>query len=77
MVGVGHGLCSSILFFMVGEVYNIHGTRNIIVKGGLGPQFSLWMIFWACALAIKRNFPPSIKFFGEVLVFYRNLLINF
>nr|YP_009117164.1 NADH dehydrogenase subunit 4 [Perna perna]AJC00154.1 NADH dehydrogenase subunit 4 [Perna perna] len=66
---LGHGLCSSGLFVVVNLFYKQSNSRSILYnKGGLALCPSLAMF---CFLLSASNMaaPPSLNFWGEVLVF--------
>nr|WLN31329.1 NADH dehydrogenase subunit 4 [Vorticeros sp. n. MW-2019] len=70
LLSVGHGVCSSLLFYNVGLMYNMSGSRNILVSSGLINIVPVFCFFWLINLFLNSNFPPSINFFSEVVIFY-------
>lgn len=65
---VGHGLCSSGLFFIV-NIYYIKTWRRVIFlnKGILGllPDYVIW---WFLLCVVNFSFPLSLNFFGELFI---------
>jgi NADH:ubiquinone oxidoreductase subunit 4 (subunit M) len=73
---LGHGLVSSALFYIVGIIYEIYGTRVIFYYGGLGqimPIFSFFFLFFVFANA---GLPGLGIFPGELLVAIGAFSIN-
>ena len=69
LLSVGHGFCSALLFYFVGKFYFVSGTRNMNINFGNMWFFPFLMFLWVRVLILKCNFPPSIKFFSEILTF--------
>ena len=70
---VGHGLCSSGLFALVGLNYFRIGSRRIVLIRGMTlirPLFGLW---WFLFRIFNIAAPPSLNFLGEVLIFVSSL----
>nr|YP_009501991.1 NADH dehydrogenase subunit 4 [Trioza anthrisci]AWU49072.1 NADH dehydrogenase subunit 4 [Trioza anthrisci] len=66
---VGHGLCSSGLFCILGFTYNRTSTRSIYLNKGiliLMPTCSLW---WFLFCSSNLSFPPCLNMPGEILLF--------
>ncbi|EPS70021.1 hypothetical protein M569_04741, partial [Genlisea aurea] len=66
---LSHGLISSALFFSIGLLYKIYGTRSLIYYNSLAhfmPRFS--MAFFIFTLA-NMGFPGTAGFPGELLIF--------
>lgn len=66
---LSHGLISSALFFSIGLLYKIYGTRSIIYYNSIAhfmPWFS--MCFFIFSLA-NMSFPGTAGFPGELLIF--------
>uniref|UniRef100_UPI0030FEB91E NADH dehydrogenase subunit 4 n=1 Tax=Egeirotrioza rufa TaxID=3132082 RepID=UPI0030FEB91E len=67
---IGHGLCSSGLFCILGLTYNRTHTRSIYLNKGilmLVPTCSLW---WFLFCASNLSFPPCLNLPGEILLFF-------
>nr|UJH93345.1 NADH dehydrogenase subunit 4 [Chamelea striatula] len=61
-----HGLCSPILFSLAGSVYDVVGSRNIMLSKGLLRSFPIFTSYWFLFCIINMGFPPSLNFFSEV-----------
>jgi NADH:ubiquinone oxidoreductase subunit 4 (subunit M) len=67
-VMLGHGLCSSGLFYLANVVYERTGRRSISISKGLLrliPRICLW---WFILLASNIAAPPRLNLFGEILL---------
>lgn len=74
---LSHGLISSALFFSIGLLYKIYGTRSIIYYTSIAhfmPRFS--MCFFVFNLA-NMSFPGTAGFPGELLIFSSMMEDNF
>ena len=69
-LSIGHGFCSSVLFWKVGKFYSKSSTRNLKIKIGYIWQYPIFIFIWLICLVLNCNFPPIIKFFSELLVFF-------
>nr|YP_009051403.1 NADH dehydrogenase subunit 4 [Tetrastemma olgarum]AIH00391.1 NADH dehydrogenase subunit 4 [Tetrastemma olgarum] len=66
---VGHGLCSSCLFFLASSGYDLMGSRSVfLVKGMMTayPSFSFW---WFVFCSGNMSAPPSLNLCSELLIF--------
>nr|QNR04858.1 NADH dehydrogenase subunit 4 [Chorisquilla orientalis] len=66
VVMVGHGLCSSGLFFMINMVYERLGSRSLLVSKGLlniMPTMAMW---WFLLCAGNMAAPPTLNLLGEI-----------
>nr|ANI87261.1 NADH dehydrogenase subunit 4 [Metopaulias depressus] len=66
VVMVGHGLCSSGLFYMANMVYERVGSRSLLISKGLlnyMPSMGLW---WFLLSVGNMSAPPSLNLFGEI-----------
>ena len=70
LLAVGHGFCSSVLFFNVGNFYNYRSTRKMNINTGWMWKFPVFMFIWLVALVLNCNFPPRIKFFAELIIIF-------
>ena len=64
---LGHGVVSSIIFFLRRVTYNNTSRRSILIISRRGKDYliiSLWVIF----TFINIGFPPFINFLGEVYI---------
>nr|YP_009127091.1 NADH dehydrogenase subunit 4 [Acerella muscorum]AHL42972.1 NADH dehydrogenase subunit 4 [Acerella muscorum] len=65
---LGHGLCSSALFFMLNVNYSRSGSRSFIFNKGsylIMPTYGFWW-FMTCIGNISN--PPSLNIFGEIML---------
>nr|YP_009048856.1 NADH dehydrogenase subunit 4 [Paratrioza sinica]AID54945.1 NADH dehydrogenase subunit 4 [Paratrioza sinica] len=63
---IGHGLCSSGLFCVLGLTYNRTLTRSMYLNKGVMvvlPSCSLW---WFLSCSGNLSFPPSLNLAGEI-----------
>lgn len=68
---LGHGLCSSGLFFLVNTVYERLGRRRLLISKGLInfiPSITLW---WFLLRIRNMAAPPSLNLLGEINLFIR------
>nr|APL97253.1 NADH dehydrogenase subunit 4 [Linevichella vortex] len=71
---IGHGLCSSGLFYLANMVYERSNSRSMMISKGLlslMPSMSLW---WFVTLAANMAAPPTLNLMGEILLI--SVLIN-
>lgn len=71
---IGHGLCSSGIFFLVNLNYEKLHSRNIFFNKGfliIFPSLTLW---WFLIFTSNFAAPPSLNLFGEILLI--NSLLN-
>nr|YP_009695254.1 NADH dehydrogenase subunit 4 [Alicella gigantea]QAT19468.1 NADH dehydrogenase subunit 4 [Alicella gigantea] len=65
---VGHGLCSSGLFYLVNLVYERTHSRSMLISKGLlnlMPAMSLW---WFLMLSANMSAPPSLNLLSEIML---------
>ena len=66
---ISHGLISGALFFSIGLLYKIYGTRSILHYSGIAhfmPRFSLCFFIFSLA---NMGFPGTAGFPAEILIF--------
>nr|UEP15892.1 NADH dehydrogenase subunit 4 [Dolichoderus sibiricus] len=63
---IGHGLCSSGLFYMVNIYYSKSNSRVIFLNKGLMSMLSSYSLWWFLLCCSNFSFPLSINFFSEV-----------
>lgn len=68
---VGHGLCSSGLFFLLNILYEVRNTRSMLLNKGVSFYFSFLGLWWFFFCAANISVPTSLNFAGEVLLFFR------
>ena len=64
---LGHGIVSSALFFLVGLIYDRHGTRLILNYSDLSSTMPLFSFFFFFTLA-NVSFPFTVNFLAELLI---------
>jgi len=71
-----HGLSSPLMFFIVGEIYELLGTRLLLLIRGL--YFLTPIIFWGIVMTFFLSIPvpPVLGFLAEVLLFIRLISIS-
>ena len=65
---IGHGFCSSGLFFLVNVLYSRSNSRSIVINKGvlnIIPRIRFW---WFIILFFNISAPPSINLLGEIYV---------
>nr|YP_009945365.1 NADH dehydrogenase subunit 4 [Epanerchodus koreanus]QOE55887.1 NADH dehydrogenase subunit 4 [Epanerchodus koreanus] len=65
---IGHGLCSSGLFFYANMFYWRVGSRSVVMNKGLMLFFPSSMFFWFFFVSMNMSFPPSMNFVGEIMI---------
>ena len=71
LLGLGHGLSSSGLFFLVGGVfYDRTGTRSIYYYRGLAQLMPLGSVFFFILTLANCGAPLTLNFVGEFLSLY-------
>nr|YP_010943435.1 NADH dehydrogenase subunit 4 [Gammarus nipponensis]WLS55464.1 NADH dehydrogenase subunit 4 [Gammarus nipponensis] len=68
VVMVGHGLCSSGLFYLVNVVYERTGSRSMVLSKGLlnfMPSMCLW---WFFLVSSNMSAPVSLNLLGEIFL---------
>lgn len=66
VVIVGHGLCSSGLFFMINIVYERLSSRSLLISKGLLNIIPTIAIWWFLLCAGNIAAPPTLNLLGEV-----------
>uniref|UniRef100_UPI0030E30F76 NADH dehydrogenase subunit 4 n=1 Tax=Thrips brunneus TaxID=3118777 RepID=UPI0030E30F76 len=74
MLMVGHGLCSSGLFFLANVLYERSGSRSIFLNKGLMSMFPSLSIWWFVFCSFNMACPPSLNLVSEI--FLMNGLIS-
>jgi len=73
---IGHGLVSSLLFFLIGFLYERYGTRLLAYYGGLLKTMPLFTFYFLIACLGNLGLPGTSNFIGELLVFFSALSKN-
>jgi NADH:ubiquinone oxidoreductase subunit 4 (subunit M) len=68
LVCLSHGYISSILFLIVGEIYQKRILRLIYYVGGIQFTSRLALFLHALVLLGNAGVPPSLSFWGELMV---------
>nr|AWU48994.1 NADH dehydrogenase subunit 4 [Mesohomotoma hibisci] len=67
---IGHGLCSSGLFMLVGFTFNRTHTRSIFLNKGLISFMPLGSFWWFLFCSSNLSFPPCLNLGGELFLFF-------
>lgn len=70
-VMIGHGICSSSLFFIVNIIYERTLRRNIIINKGAIKIFFGVIIWWFLFCYCNISGPLNLNFMGEVFLLIR------
>jgi len=76
---LGHGVISSIIFFIRRINYNSTSSRRIFFSKNLGRDY-LYLVFWISIILINAGLPPFLNFLGEIGLiknFFRNIYFFF
>nr|DAZ91363.1 TPA_asm: ND4 [Pandorites podoceroides] len=65
---VGHGLCSSGLFFLANIVYLRTGSRSMTVSKGFLNVMPSMSLVWFLLVVCNMGSPPSLNLLGEILI---------
>nr|YP_010449194.1 NADH dehydrogenase subunit 4 [Docophoroides brevis]UTT72586.1 NADH dehydrogenase subunit 4 [Docophoroides brevis] len=66
---ISHGLCSSMLFYIVTHMYHSSNYRNILFMKGINSVFPILTFISFVNWCFNLSAPPSISFMGEMLGF--------
>nr|YP_010561835.1 NADH dehydrogenase subunit 4 [Decolopoda australis]UYX57782.1 NADH dehydrogenase subunit 4 [Decolopoda australis] len=69
MLMLGHGLCSSGLFFIGNIMYERFNTRSMLVIKGLSNLSYLMNVLWFIMLVNNISAPPCMNLFSEINLF--------
>nr|QWV61774.1 NADH dehydrogenase subunit 4 [Agonoscena pistaciae] len=67
-VMVGHGFCSSGLFYLLGIYYSRVHSRSFYINQGLLSSMSISFLWWFLFCSANLSFPPSLSLVGEILL---------
>merc|ERR1712179_550981 len=76
---LGHGVISSLMFFIRRINYNSTSSRRIFFSKNLGSDYT-YLIFWITIILINAGLPPFLNFLGEIRLiknFFRNIYFFF
>nr|YP_010461834.1 NADH dehydrogenase subunit 4 [Tapinoma ibericum]UUF93600.1 NADH dehydrogenase subunit 4 [Tapinoma ibericum] len=65
---IGHGLCSSGLFYMVTIYYQKTGSRLVFLNKGMLSMLPMYSIWWFLLCCSNFSFPLSLNFISELLM---------
>nr|YP_010585908.1 NADH dehydrogenase subunit 4 [Glossosoma caudatum]UZZ43631.1 NADH dehydrogenase subunit 4 [Glossosoma caudatum] len=66
---IGHGLCSSGLFCLVGIIYERMSSRSMFINKGLLNLMPSMSLFWFLLVSSNMAAPPSLNLVGEISLF--------
>nr|YP_009443407.1 NADH dehydrogenase subunit 4 [Diaphorina lycii]ATR80191.1 NADH dehydrogenase subunit 4 [Diaphorina lycii] len=66
---VGHGLCSSGLFCVLGLIYNRSLTRSLYLNKGMMNIIPISSFWWFLFCSSNLSFPPCLNLPGEIFLF--------
>nr|YP_009227725.1 NADH dehydrogenase subunit 4 [Aleurocanthus spiniferus]AHY04220.1 NADH dehydrogenase subunit 4 [Aleurocanthus spiniferus] len=69
MMMVGHGLCSSALFFTCNILYKYSKSRSTLINKGILTNSPAVALLWFILCMSNAPMPPSINIMGEILTF--------
>nr|YP_010936685.1 NADH dehydrogenase subunit 4 [Nesidiocoris poppiusi]WKW91655.1 NADH dehydrogenase subunit 4 [Nesidiocoris poppiusi] len=65
---VGHGLCSSGMFYMSGVYYERSSSRSLLMNKGLLTLSPSMCLFWFLLLVNNMASPPTLNLLGEIML---------
>lgn len=77
IVILGHGFCSSALFYLVNFHYERSLTRQVLLISGQINFFLFMAVWWFFFLVVNFSAPPFLNLMGEVLIMAQLVLVNF
>nr|UIF91935.1 NADH dehydrogenase subunit 4 [Crenidorsum sp.] len=69
IIMIGHGLCSSAMFFMCNQAYKISKSRSMMLNKGIMVSMPTASTAWFFLCMSNAPMPPSINIVGEILTF--------
>nr|YP_009939383.1 NADH dehydrogenase subunit 4 [Crenidorsum turpiniae]QNV48537.1 NADH dehydrogenase subunit 4 [Crenidorsum turpiniae] len=69
IIMVGHGACSSAMFFMCNQAYKISKSRSMMMNKGILVSMPTASTAWFFLCMSNAPMPPSINIVGELLAF--------
>nr|YP_073358.1 NADH dehydrogenase subunit 4 [Graptacme eborea]AAT98399.1 NADH dehydrogenase subunit 4 [Graptacme eborea] len=77
MMMISHGLCSSALFVLASQCFDMTNSRSLLILKGGGmnviPKLTFW---WFMFCIINMGVPPTLSFYSELLMFSSILSMN-
>nr|YP_010021594.1 NADH dehydrogenase subunit 4 [Paurocephala sauteri]QOL10535.1 NADH dehydrogenase subunit 4 [Paurocephala sauteri] len=74
---VGHGFCSSGLFYLMGLTYNRTLSQSFFINKGFLSIIPINSLWWFMFCACNLSFPPCLNLFGEIFLLTGILVWNF
>lgn len=74
---IGHAFVASVLFLLVGLLYDRYKTRILFYYGGIFVIMPLWVVFFFLAMLANFGLPGTINFVGEFMILLAIFKINF
>ena len=68
---IGHGFCSSCLFYILYVFYERFYSRSMLVLKGVGFFLPIMRGVWFLFSILNMGVPPSFSFFSEVIILSR------
>lgn len=65
---IGHGFCSSCLFYILFVFYDRFYSRRMLILKGINFYVPLLGGVWFLFLVLNMGVPPSLSFFSEVMI---------
>jgi len=65
---VGHGLCSSGIFFLCNIFYKIFNSRRLLIRKGVINVFPIFSLVWFIICRANIRCPPTINLIGEIII---------
>nr|AAP14656.1 NADH dehydrogenase subunit 4 [Pachypsylla venusta] len=65
---IGHGLCSSGLFYLVGCMYNRIKSRSMYINKGIFSIMPINSLWWGLFCVSNLSFPPCLNLPGELFL---------
>nr|YP_010586441.1 NADH dehydrogenase subunit 4 [Oxyethira ecornuta]UZZ44242.1 NADH dehydrogenase subunit 4 [Oxyethira ecornuta] len=73
---VGHGLCSSGLFYLINVVYERFHSRNMFISKGMLIFMPTMSMMWFLFLSSNMSAPLSLNLFGEIMLLVSILYLS-
>jgi NADH-quinone oxidoreductase subunit M len=74
---LGHGIVSAGLFFMIGSLYQKHGTRLLNYYSGLVSKMPIFSSYFFLFCLANIATPSTCNFIGELMIFVSLIEKNF
>jgi len=65
---IGHGFCSSCLFYILFVFYDRFYSRRMLILKGINFYVPLLGGVWFLFLVLNIGVPPSLSFFSEIMI---------